>query len=49
MKNNLRDFCIVHINSTQNNTILTASGVDNQVILSRVGDVDEWLDYLEVD
>ena len=35
MKNNLRDFCIVHINSTQNNTILTASGLDNQVISTK--------------
>jgi small subunit ribosomal protein S11 len=35
MKNNLKDICIIHINSTQNNTILTASNLDNQVISTK--------------
>lgn len=35
MKNNLKDFCIIHINSTQNNTILTASNLNNEVISTK--------------
>lgn len=35
MKNKINDMCIIHINSTQNNTILTASNLDKQVISSK--------------
>lgn len=35
MKNKIKDICIIHINSTQNNTILTASNLDKQVLSSK--------------
>lgn len=34
MKNTIKDLCIVHINSTQNNTILTASDLNKNVLTS---------------
>ena len=32
MKNKITDICIIRINSTQNNTILTATNLDKEVI-----------------
>ena len=35
MKNDLKNFCIIHVNSTQNNTILTANDLNDTVITTK--------------